>query len=592
MSEKRKARKRSRIKRWLRSWVFTPLGYVRIKLINKIERKRRSISDCELRRIVSDALTDRYPSRFFRDRNDQVSTPVRRSLLENEFDLSPVDLFGPRSEQSGNLRHQSFRLDLGVATGPLVDGRDLAAPTAQPKSPHDPRGSWRGDESSVLRIMNPDVSELSSEDEKSAELGPFSVIEVDRNVYELSALGAMSPDLPAGLRGEEKQSGQSRSSLIEPDVQMANPPVIEEPAPQLPGLYFIHQADPPLCCLITSALQDSSSSVLFEKGFCSGEQSSHVTEPVIQRLSSDLSRSSTKRANPQMNTMEFLIRQTQRKRNAIVKNRYISPFVPLQRRSLGIRKSCDVTPTNSRNDALPTTHAETSHDVTAPAQHRSYSLRRKIQHGALPPLPHSNRSSIVSSSSGPANPSCGPPDITSTTPTSASATPGDLPQYPDRPSSMCGGCLARRHRSLHSHPYHRQGDNSSQFGNPPLPYPLSPREPTHFPPRIDSLPTSLRAGPQCRHCSTRRSGVVSPPVVVGPRPRPRPRALDRVSASFSDAAPDSPWAGPVGPRGFYAVSEDELPFSVETDRIDESVGSPGLEMCLIAGSTAQSRRYR
>lgn len=115
MSEKRKARKRSRIKRWLRSWVFTPLGYVRIKLINKIERKRRSISDCELRRIVSDALTDRYPSRFFRDRNDQVSTPVRRSLLENEFDLSPVDLFGPRSEQSGNLRHQSFRLDLGVA---------------------------------------------------------------------------------------------------------------------------------------------------------------------------------------------------------------------------------------------------------------------------------------------------------------------------------------------------------------------------------------------------------------------------------------------------------------------------------------------
>jgi hypothetical protein len=34
-----------KIKRWLRSWVFTPLGNVKIKLINKVERKRRSIPD-------------------------------------------------------------------------------------------------------------------------------------------------------------------------------------------------------------------------------------------------------------------------------------------------------------------------------------------------------------------------------------------------------------------------------------------------------------------------------------------------------------------------------------------------------------------
>ncbi|KAK4868673.1 hypothetical protein LT330_006875 [Penicillium expansum] len=586
MSERKKTRKRSKIKRWLRSWVFTPLGNVRIKLINKVERKRRSISDCELNRIVSGALTDRYPSRFFRDRNDHTSIPVRRSLLENEFDISLVDLVEPISYQSGNPQQRSSRLDLGVGNDPLVDGGELAVPTAQPKS-HDTRGSWRGDERSVLRIMNPDVSELSSEDEKAEESGAISVIEVNRNVYELSALGEMSPDLPTELSGEEKQSRQSRPILVESDFHMANPLVIAELAPQLPDLYFIHQPDPPLCCLIISALQDSSSPVLFEGGVCSGEHSSHGPKPVIQRPLSDMS---IKRANLQMNTMEFLIRQTQRKRNAIVKNRYISPFVPLQPRPLRVRKSCDITPTNTQNDVLSPIPAETSRDVTAPVQRPPYSLRRKIQHGPLPPLPRSSHSSATSSSSGPAKPSSQLPGISSTTPVSSGPATSDLPQYPDRPKSMCDGCLAGRHRSLHSHPYHRRGSNSPQFGIPPLPYPLSPRESTHLPPRMDSLPTSLRAGPQCRHCSTRRSGVISPPVVVGPRLRPR--ALDRVSASFSDAAPDSRWAGPEGPSGFYAVSEDALSLSVETDRIDQSVGSSGLELCLIAGSTAQTRRYR
>jgi hypothetical protein len=45
-------------------------------------------------------------------------------------------------------------------------------------------------------------------------------------------------------------------------------------------LYFIHQPDPPLCCLITSALRDSNSSVLFENGICFCEHSSHSTQPI------------------------------------------------------------------------------------------------------------------------------------------------------------------------------------------------------------------------------------------------------------------------------------------------------------------------
>lgn len=589
----KKTHKRAKIKRWLRSWVFTPVGNVRIKLINKVERKRRSIPDGELNRIVSGALTDRYLCRFFRDRNDlQVSSPRRRSLLETEFDPSLVDLVVPMSTQPESPRHQTSRLDSGVANGPLVDRVAIALATAQPKPPHDPRGSWRRDEHSVLRIMNPDLSNLSSEDEKPEESGPISVFEVDRNVYELCALRESSPALPAELSGEETQFGQSPSVLVaKSDVGMAGLPGIEELAFQVPDLYFIHQPDPPLCCLISSALRDSSSSVLFENGICSCVHASHGVEPVIQHMSSSMSRSSIKSANSQISTMDFFIRQTQRKRDIILKNRYISPYVPLQPRPLIIRKKCSVTLEKTGNDVLPPVPVETPNDVTAPVQRPPYSLRRKIQHGPLPPLPHStpSASSISSSSSEPAKPSSRPPGISSTTPSasaSASATPGDLPQYPDRPTSMCGGCLAGRHRSLHSHPYHRRGDNSLQFGNPPLPYPLSPREPTRLSAGIDGLPTSLRAGPQCRHCTTRQSGVVSPPVLVGPR------GLNRVSVSFSDTAPDSPWAGPVGPMGFYAESADDLPLPVESDRIAESVGSSGLEMCLIAGSAAQSRRYR
>ncbi|KAJ9482768.1 hypothetical protein VN97_g10652 [Penicillium thymicola] len=589
MSEKKKTRKRSRIKRWLRSWVFTPLGNVRIKLINKVERRRRSISDCDPNQIAAGALSDRCPCRFFRDRNDQGSAPVRRSLLENEFE-SLVDLIVPMSAWSESARQQSSRLE---ANGSVVDGGEPAVATTKPKSPHDPRGDWREDEHSVLRVMNPDLSWLNSEDDKSEESGPSSVIEVDRSVYELSALGGKILDLPSEL-GEESQSGTSRSALIvEPGVQMANPMVIKELAPQLPDLYFIHQADPPLCCLITSALRDSSSPVLFDNGICLCDHFSRDTQPVISHLPSSV------RAKSPTNTMEFLIRQTQRRRSSIVNNVYISPYVPLQPRPLQIRKSSNATSTNTKNDALSPMPAEPSQDVTAPVHNSPYSLHCKIQYGPLPPLPpsRSNASSTHFASFGPARPNSRPPDISSTAPSasaSASASPVDLPQYPNRPNSMCDDCLARRHRSLHSHPSHRRGDNSPQFGNPPLPYPLSPQEPTRLPPRVDSLPASLRAGRKCQHCPTRRPEIVSLPVFVGPRPRAQ--VLNRISASFSDFTPDSPWAGPVGLTGFYDVSEDDLPSYGESDRIDESIDdsidSSGLEMCLIAGSRAQRRRYR
>jgi hypothetical protein len=311
----------------------------------------------------------------------------------------------------------------------------------------------------VLRIMNPDMSVSSSEDGKFEQLGPISVFEADKNVYELSALGAMSRDSPAELSGEEKQCGQSHAVLTESDVGMVNLSG-EGLAPQLPALYFIHQPDPPLCCLITSALRDCSSPVLFENGLCSYAHSSHGIEPAVQHIPlSDMPRSSIKRAQPRMTTTDFLIRQTQRKGDTIVNNRYILPFAPLQRRPFTTRKKCNVT-TNTRNDALSPIPLEASHDVAAPVQYPPYSLRRKILNGPLPPLPSSTPSSNQATTS-------------STPRSSPSPAIDDLPQYSDRPTSMCGGCLAGRHRALHSHPYYH-GDNGPQFGNPPLPYPLSP----------------------------------------------------------------------------------------------------------------------
>ncbi|KAJ5958113.1 uncharacterized protein N7479_005263 [Penicillium vulpinum] len=583
MSEKKKARKRAKVKRWVRSWVFTPLGKVRIKLVSKIERtRRRSIPDYELHRIVSGALTDRYPSRAFRDRSDlKGSTPRRMSIFSTESNQSLVNLV-PMSTKSASPRDKSSRLDVDVANGPLVNKVEIADATAQSKSPNDPRGSWRGDENSVLRIMNPDFYELSSGEEKSEGSDRISVFEVDSNVYELSAIA--SPDLPAELSGEEQQLGNSRSSSVRPNDGMDNLPVIEELAPQIPDLCFIHQPDPTLCCLVTSALRDSSSPVLFEDGICSCAHASKCDDPVIQHMpSSDMSLSTTiTRANPpKITTEEVLLRHTYNKQNAILSTRHISlNVVP---RTFIVRKACNVALNQTQNDALLPSPVETSHVVTTPVR-PSYSLRRKIQHGPLPPLPPSTSTSHLprtssARSSGPANPNSQPPGISSTTHSpSASATPVDLPQYPDRPTSMCNSCLAGRHRPLYSHPYRCR---SLQFGNAPLPYPLSPRE--SIPSGSDSLPASLRSGPQCRHCTTRQSGIISLPVLVGPRP------LSRISESFSDTSPDSPWVGPVGHMAFYAGSAEDFPLHIEPDRRGDLCG---FEMCLIAGSAAQHRRYR
>ena len=585
MSEKQ-ARKRAKIKRWLRSWVFTPLGKVRIKLINKTERKRyRSISDRELNWIVDGSYADRYPSRFYRGRNGrQLSSPARkRFLLETEDNLSLVELVFPMSTRSGSSQHQPSRPG-------FCDRVELAVTTVQSDYLHDPRGSWRGGEHSALGSMNPDLAELSSDGERSKS-GPVCVFEVGRNVYELSAVKVMSPNLPAELSGGN-QSGQSPSLYAESDGEMANFSVVEELPPQLPDLYFIHQPNPPLCCLISSALQNLLSPVPLENGICSCVKFSHSIEPSIQHLSSDMSRSSIKRAKPRMTTAEVLIRYAKKRRDAIINNRYISPYAPLQPRPLRIRKDNNVT-SEPQHDVLSAIPVETSHEVTAPVHRPRYSLRRKIFHGALPPLPPSaptsrpfSGSSIPSSSSEPARLSSQALGISSTPASSSRPATNGLPQYPDRRTSMCGGCLEGRHRPLHSHPYHRHGDNNPQSGSPPLPYPLSPRELLNrLPPGIDYVPPSLMAGPQCRHCTTRRSGIGSPPGLVGPR------ALNRVSVSLSDTAPDSPWAGPVGSMAFYYDSDEDLPLPVESDHA-ESVGPSGFEMCLIAGSAAQSRRYR
>ncbi|KAJ5512148.1 hypothetical protein N7463_001700 [Penicillium fimorum] len=591
MSERKKARKRLKVKRWLRSWVFTPLGNVRIKLIKKIERKRcRIVPDSEINRIFFDALNDQYPSRFFRHRSDsQVSSPRRRSVFSDKDNKMLGDwLMSTPPECS---RQSSSKRDMNMDNGPLVDKGALAEAT-KPKYP-DPRGSWRGDDHSALRIMNPDLSVLSSDSEKS-ESNPVSVFEIHRNVYELSAIREMSSAIPAELSGET-QTEQFRSSFANFGFGMANISAIKDLPPQLPDLYFAQHRNPRLCCLITSALRNCSPPVLFENGICSCSDSPQKVDPVIPYThSSDMSRSSIRKAKARVSTAEVLIRHTYNKRNSTLNNWHIpSNIIP---RPLKIRKACSVIPHNTQNDALLSIPEDTAHDVATPLHRRPYSLSRKIQHGPLPPLPpETSTSHLPSTLSTPslsaAKPSSQPPGISSTTHSSSVAASSDILQYPGRPTSMCSGCLAGRHRALYSHPYHHRGDNSPHLGNP-LPYQPSPREPTSHPIRGDSLPSSLRPGSQCRHCRTRRSGIISPAELVSPRSLHGSRALNRVSISFSDIAPDSPWAGPVGHMGFYAPSAEDLPLRVETDLIDENVDPSGWGVCLSAGSAAQNRRYR
>ncbi|KAJ5365889.1 hypothetical protein N7517_008775 [Penicillium concentricum] len=591
MSE-RKKRKWIKVKRWLRSWVFTPLGNVRIKLINKIERKRcRIVPDSEISRIVFDALNDRYPSRFFRHRSDSpVSSPRRRSVFSDKDNKMLDDwIMSPPAESP---RQQSSKLDMDAANGSLLDRVALAEAT-KPRYP-DPRGSWPGDGHSVLRIMNPDLSVLNSDDGKSEKSDPVSVFEVHRNMYELSAVREMSPAIPAEL-SEGTQTEKFRSAFADFNFGMANLPVIDDSPPQLPDLYFARHPDPRLCCLITSALRDCTSPILFENGICSCAEPPQSVNPVFQRSpSSDISRFSIRKAKARASTAEVIIRHTYNKRSFILNNWQIPSDVIT--RPLIIRKACSVILNKTRNDALLPIPEETTHDVTSPVHHRPYSLSRKIQHGPLPPLPPATSTSHLPGTSptfsSAAKPSSRRPGISSTTHSFPAAASSDVPQYPDRPTSMCGDCLAGRHRALHSHPYHHRGDNSPHLGTPSLPYPPSPREANRLQNRGDSLPSSLRSGPQCRHCKTRRSGTMSPTELVSPRSLHGSRALNRVSISFSDIAPDSSWAGPVGHMGFYAPSEEDFPLRIETDLTDENVDPSGWEMCLSAGSAAQNRRYR
>ncbi|KXG49568.1 uncharacterized protein PGRI_055360 [Penicillium griseofulvum] len=583
MFERRKTRKRAKVKRWLRSWVFTPLGNVRIRLINKIEWKRcRIVPDCELNRIVRGALNDRYPSRFFRDHSDlQVSSPGRRSLISTD-DSSLLDLT-LTSTWADSPQHQSPKLDSCVAKGPLVNGVGQDETPTHPNNPDDPSGSWQGDGYSILRITNPDRSVFNNDDEKSEDM--ISVFEVHRNTYELSAVRSMSPVLPAEL-SEETQSRQVRSAFAAFNAGMASSSVIEDLPPQLPDLYFTHQPDPPLCCLITSALRDSS--VFFENGICSCTQFQQAADPLIQHApSSDWPRLSDTRASARKSTAEVLMRHTYTRRNATLNSWHIpSNIVP---RPLIIRKVCKAIRNKTGDDALMSIPEDTAHDdVTPPVHHQPYNLHCKIKNGPLPSLPPATSTSHLPSTSSPpsaaAKPTSQEAGISSIIRSSELASPSDLQQYPNRPTSMCGGCLAGRNRALHSHPYHR-GDNSPQLGNPPLPYPVTPQEPTSLLPRSDSLPSSLRSGPQCRHCTTRRSGVVSPQVLGRTRRVNNSRALHRASISIPGAAPNLPWGGPAGHMGFYAASEEGFPLG--GGHLDEN-----FEMCLSAGSAARKRRYR
>lgn len=462
MSEQRKPRKRSKFKRWLRSWVFMPLGNVKIKLINKVERKRyQSISDSELKRIVFDALTDRYPTRYFRHRSN-ASSSSRTSLFSNEYILSVVDLGIPNSpkrkkrqpERSVGRRKENFHC--------MANRRQkvtLAVATLQPHQHIDPRRSWRGElnGSSVLRVMNPDLPSYPVSEEKGLETSNINFTFGSKRIaYELPVIVVTDPDLHSELISEKK--------VIEhPGITgRVSRLVIGDVAPQIPGLYFIDRPDPPLSCLITQALRTSSSSVLSEPGICSCSSTVHspnTKNQYISQMTTAMSQSSITHGQLPKSAKGNATNRVHRKRNAFQINRAKGSEAGVQPPPSTICKDGTAFLEKINNSPLPALPVDASHDAPVPAP-LPYNLHYKLQHGALPALP-----SLVSTDS---------PGIASTCVSSYEPeTPIDIPPDGDRSPPLYRGWreTQAKRRALHSHPYQPSGTTSLETETSLLPYP-------------------------------------------------------------------------------------------------------------------------
>lgn len=541
------------------------------RVINRIDtRLRQRLPQRELEQIVQRALAARYPEAYYRLRSDH--RPSNGVYLP--YNLSVVDV--------GPARDSLWRCTYDLCMDNLCSSRSIIlAVLSQPVYPDDTRRGWLDGVHESLKVVNPDVRTGFSSDDESENSPIHSAVGNSVRIPRLGRLYESSVD----ERFEFPDSTSGSNYMVETDDPSAfdilsamllselstdyNPPErsnnnssvtgpgwvsrqLNDDVPHLPALYFIDRPDPPLCCRIASALQAFDSCIWEDSGICLSSNTR-----VHRRVECATSSAHRVISNE---VPKFDIDRAYRKRSSFL-GRKGSDTQELEPNQLRIRKN------NTLRHKLrygplppiPERHPETP-----------YNLQDKMRNGDIPPLPsptpnteeqltHQPLEVYISASA-------------SATATTSSSPPTSLDL--SRQKSLCSACrdIRKRRQALNSHPMHDRH-------NQPLPNSVTPVEWTRLGFDPTDLPSPLRAGARCSHCTNTWSGMVSTPNLPSPL----------ISSPDVEVFPNTPSLSSAISNSSSGV---ELPDPVlsREQRYFSTVLSSDLTVCLGAGATARNRR--
>jgi hypothetical protein len=591
------------------------------KIINQIERKlRQRLPQRELEQIVHRALSARYPDAYYRLRND--TQPAKLGSLGSSllYNLSVMDI-GPARNSLWRCTYDMFvdkigssrTVTLAVVTKP---GRSYCDdPRGEWRVSVD---------ESVLRVMNPDLpsgTDSSSDSDRvfessgsqsasvlglsnlelltnsSSESGgsEWSTINSETNdevsrehpiiritspvsltqkwsdedfeysesnsSSDIGKAGVSALCVSAGSQSSTECNGSEYSDESSTTkVNWVSCPCSDDVVPQVPDLYFIDRPDPPLCCLITSDLRNSNSSILKDDDLCSCS-STIPTDPMAELV---VSRETI--AKDQVITEETIIAKgkhpqsgdgiielTYGKRNALLYRKAAGTehLAPLP---LTIRKKNNAILGTRQDAPLPLTEA-----FGEPA--KPYNLRNKLLYGELPPIPLSSLLGLWE------NQVTHQPMTVHVSASVSALSRTNAPQTQQK--ILCSSCrdIRERRKALNSHPTQDRHQPGEQ-GPVPTEKSFNPND----------LPSPLRAGPRCTHCRNTWSGMVSTPALLSLQisTRDEGESLEYISgASRANSSLDDFKLADI------AFHDGENSFS----RV-----SPELRLCLYTGKVARNCR--
>lgn len=546
------------------------------RVINRIDtRLRQRLPQRELEQIVQRALAARYPEAYYRLRSDH--RPSNGVYLP--YNLSVVDV--------GPARDSLWRCTYDSCIDNLCSSRNIIlAVLSQPVYPDDPRRGWLDGVHDPLKVVNPDArTGFSSDDESEnssvdsginsravgqsvgiSRLGRLYESSVEEGfdcsgstsgsncmvgTHDTSAFDILSAMLLSELSTDYNPPEKSNNSSVTGPGWVSRQ--LNDDVPRLPALSFIDQPDPPLCCLIASALQAFDSSIWEDSGICLSSNTR-----VHRRVECATSPAHSVTSNDKV--PKFDIDRSYRKRSSFL-SRKGSDTQELEPNPLRIRKN-NILRHKLRYGPLPPIperHPETP-----------YNLQDKMLHGDLPPLPSPTPDTEEQLTHQ-------PPEVYISASASATATTSSSPATsldPSRQNSLCSACrdIRKRRRALNSHPMH---DRHSR----PLPNSVTPVEWTRLGFDPTDLPSPLRAGARCNHCTNTWSAMASTPSL--------PSSL--ISSSDGEVFPNTPSlsSGSSNSSSGFALPDPVL--SSEQHYFSDVLSSD-LTVCLGAGATARNRR--